>query len=178
MNFNRQPTLENEKVKLIPLNEDDFEEVYAVSSDENVWKQHPNRNRYKRDVFRTFFNGALESGGAFKIIDKKSNEVAGSTRMYDYDEKDDSILIGYTFFATKYWGKGYNHSVKKLMLDYLFQYVSKIYFHIGAENTPSKISISRLGAKKVGEKQVAYFGEEPKLNFIYCISKEEWLKEK
>jgi RimJ/RimL family protein N-acetyltransferase len=174
MNFNIQPILENEKILLSPLQEDDFEALYAVASDPAIWEQHPNRDRWKKEVFRTFFDGAIQSRGAFKIIDKSTGSIAGSTRMYDYNGEDNSILIGYTFYATKYWGKGINRSVKVLMLDYLFRFVSQVYFHVGAQNTRSQIAITRVGAKKVGEQEVAYFGEPVKLNFVYRIGKEEW----
>src|SRR4051794_2882272 len=178
MNFDIQPVLENNQVILYPLQVGDFEELYAVASDPKIWEQHPNKDRWKEDVFRIFFEGAIQSKGAFKIIDKSTGKIAGSTRIYDYNEQDNSVLIGYTFFATEYWGKGINHSVKALMLDYLFQFVSSVSFHIGANNIRSQIAICRLGAKKVGEQEVAYFGELPKLNYIYRIEKEEWLVNK
>jgi RimJ/RimL family protein N-acetyltransferase len=175
MNFDIQPVLENDKVILYPLQEGDFEALYAVASDPKIWEQHPNKDRWKKDVFRTFFEGAIQSKGAFKIIDKSTNTIAGSTRIYDYNEQDNSVFIGYTFYATAYWGKGVNYSVKALMLDYLFQFVSQVYFQIGANNIRSQIAIGRLGAKKVGEQEIAYFGELPKLNYVYSIEKEEWL---
>ncbi|ALJ00078.1 GNAT family N-acetyltransferase [Rufibacter tibetensis] len=178
MSFSTQPILENDLVLLYPLQEDDFEEVYAVASDPSIWEQHPNKDRWKKDVFRTFFEGALQSKGAFKIIDKSTGKVAGSTRIYDYREQDSSVFIGYTFFGTTYWGKGFNPGVKTLLLDYLLGFVSRVYFHIGAGNIRSQIAICRLGAKKIGEQEVAYFGEPPKLNYTYCIEKEEWLAKK
>jgi RimJ/RimL family protein N-acetyltransferase len=178
MKFDIQPILENDKVLLHPLQEDDFEALYAVASDPKIWEQHPNKDRWKKEVFQTYFQGAMESNGAFKIIDKSSGKIVGSTRIYDYNEQDNSVLIGYTFYATEYWGKGINQSVKALMLDYLFQFVSSVYFQIGADNIRSQIAISRLGARKVGEQEVAYFGEVPKLNYIYRIKKEEWLADK
>jgi N-acetyltransferase len=178
MNFNIQPTLENDKVILYPLQEDDFEALYAVASDPRVWEQHPNKDRWKREVFTTFFEGAIQSKGAFKIVDKATGEIAGSTRIYDYNEQDNSILIGYTFFGTAYWGKGSNPSVKALLLDYLFDFVTQVHFHIGASNIRSQIAIGRLGAKKTGELEVAYYGELPKLNYIFSIEKEEWLANK
>lgn len=174
MNINIQPVLENEKVILYPLVEDDFEALYAVSSDPKIWEQHPNKDRWKKEVFRTFFDGAIQSKGAFKILDKVSGEIIGSTRFYDYNNEDDSILIGYTFYATSCWGKGINPSVKKLMLDFIFQFLSRVYFHIGADNKRSQIAIGRLGAEKVAEEEVAYFGEIAKLNYVYEISKEKW----
>ncbi|MGN6541440.1 MAG: hypothetical protein ACTHK8_03650 [Ginsengibacter sp.] len=48
-----------------------------------------------------------------------------------------------------------------------------MYFHIGADNIRSQIAIIRLGAEKVAEQEVTYFGEAPKLNFMYEISKEK-----
>lgn len=178
MNFDIQPILENDKVILYPLKEDDFEALYAVASDPKIWEQHPNKDRWKREVFLTYFDGAIQSRGAFKIIDKATGKIAGSTRLYDFNEQDNSILIGYTFYATEYWGKGINRSVKILMLDYIFQYVSEVYFHVGAGNVRSQIAITRVGATKVGEQDVAYFGEPDRLNFVYRITKEEWSSRK
>src|SRR5690349_13961787 len=130
MRFDIQPVLENDKVILYPLQAEDFEALYNVASDPGIWEQHPNKDRWKKEVFQTFFNGAIQSKGAFKIVDKGTMEIAGSTRLYDYNEEENSILIGYTFFARRFWGKGINRSVKTLMLDYVFRFVSKVYFHI------------------------------------------------
>ncbi len=175
MRFDIQPTLEHEHVILQPLEAEDFEDLYQVASDPKIWEQHPNKDRWKKEVFEVFFDGAMKSGGAFKIIEKPGGKVIGSTRFYDYNAQDEHILIGYTFYGRPYWGKGINHTVKTLMLNYIFQFVSKVYFHIGAENVRSQIAISRLGTTKIGEELVAYFGESPKLNYVYALTKEAWL---
>jgi len=174
--INIQPQLENDLVILEPLNQNDFENLYSAAADPKVWEQHPNKNRYKREVFQTFFDGAIESKGAFKIIFKETNQVIGSSRFYDYDENDASIIVGYTFYSTDSWGKGINPSVKKLMFDYIFQFVDKIYLHVGANNIRSQIAVQRLGCTKIQEELVAYYGEEPKLNFVYEMTKENWYK--
>ena len=173
-----QPTLENAMVILSPLYEQDFEDLYAVAADPAIWEQHPNKDRWKKEVFRAFFDGAIQSKGAFKIIDKSNGTVIGSTRLYDYHEQEKSIFIGYTFYATKYWGKSINASVKTIMLDYVFQYVSTVYFHIGANNVRSQIAIGRVGAVKIEEKEVAYVNEAPRLNYVYRLTKEEWYAKK
>ena len=174
MNINIQPTLENENVILHPLQDKDFDDLYAVASDPKIWEQHPNKDRCKIEVFKVFFDGAMQSKGAFKIVNKASGHVMGSTRFYDHNQEENSISIGYTFYGREYWGKGFNHSVKSLMLDYIFQFVSKVHFHIGADNIRSQIAIGRLGTTKIDEQEIAYFGEEPKMNYIYCLTKEEW----
>jgi RimJ/RimL family protein N-acetyltransferase len=57
------------------------------------------------------------------------------------------------------------------MLDYAFQYVNKVYFHIGAFNIRSQKAIEKIGAIKVDEFEVEYYGEDSKLNFVYLIEK-------
>lgn len=174
MKINIQPTLENEIVKIAPLKETDFETLFAVASDPLIWAQHPNKNRYQREVFKNFFEGAIASKGAFLIFDQISGEAIGSSRYYDLDIEDNSILIGYTFISRAFWGKGYNKALKKLMLDYAFQFVEKVILHIGATNFRSQKSIEKLGATKINEIEVAYYGEPTKLNFVYQIEKLNW----
>ena len=172
MIFNIQPDyLQNELIRLVPLQETDFEELYNVASNPKVWEQHPNPNRYKLEDFKTYFKGAIESKGAFLILDAMTNETLGCSRYYDYNETDNSVLIGYTFIGTKFWGNGYNKALKKLMLDYALQFVDKVYFHIGAFNIRSQKAIEKIGAIKVDEFEVEYYGETSKLNFVYLIQK-------
>ena len=172
-----QPLLENEQIKLEPLLASDFERLFAVASDPKIWEQHPNKNRYEREVFKNFFEGAMASGGAFIIIDKASGDVAGSSRYYSWDEDESSIFIGYTFYATKFWGSKLNPQVKKLMLDYIFDFVDLVKFHVGAENWRSRKAMERLGARLHGHIVVAYHGEPDRQNVEYWISKDDWQRQ-
>ncbi|MGV9002687.1 GNAT family N-acetyltransferase [Flavobacterium sp.] len=164
-------TLQNDRIQLFPLEEDHFEELYAVANDELLWEQHPNKLRYQRHAFRNFFDGALLSNGAFIIRDKKTNEIIGSSRFYDFNENFKTVLIGYTFIGRQFWGKGYNSDLKKVMLEYAFQFVDRVQFHVGATNFRSQKSIEKIGVSKISELEVAYHGEPSKLNFVYEIIK-------
>jgi RimJ/RimL family protein N-acetyltransferase len=172
--MNLQPTLHNEYVRLTPLQESDFDALYKVASDPLVWAQHPTKNRYEKTVFQGFFEGAIASKGAFLITNAETNEIIGSSRFYEIDEIEKTILIGYTFFARSAWGKPYNRSAKILMLNHAFQYMDTVFFQIGAENIRSQIAISRFGAQKIAEQEVAYHGEKSNLNFLYAIQKADW----
>lgn len=169
-----QPFLQNEKVILSPLKESDFEILYDAASDPLIWEQHPNPDRYKREVFENYFKGAIQSAGAFLIKDSLNDEVIGSSRYCNLDESKKEIHIGYTFFKRRCWGRGYNQAVKKLMLDHIFNYVELVIFQVGATNKRSQIAMERLGTIKNGEEEVAYFGEPSKLNFIYEIRRSKW----
>lgn len=61
------------------------------------------------------------------------------------------------------------------MMSYIFQFVDIVYLEVGASNIRSQIAVLRLGTKKIREEMVSYYGEEPKLNFIYGITKAEYL---
>ena len=174
--FNLQPTLSNEFVKLVPLKEEDFEVLYKVASDPLIWEQHPNKNRWQREVFQNFFKGAIESKGAFLIYNAKTNEAIGSSRFYDWNTEKSNVSIGYTFFARSHWGGKYNPSCKHLMMQHAFKYVDSVIFHIGADNIRSQKAILKLGAIKIAEEKIAYYGEDTKLNFVYQINKENWTK--
>jgi RimJ/RimL family protein N-acetyltransferase len=172
MNFELQPELENELIKIRPLKPNDFETLYKIASDPLIWEQHPNKDRYKRVVFETFFKGALESGGAFLVFDAKTGEAIGTSRFYGFDAEAGSVVIGYTFIARSYWGKLYNKALKTLMLNYAFKVVDHVIFHIGANNIRSQKAIEKQGATKTGEVEMAYYGEASRLNFIYQIDKD------
>ena len=45
MNFEIQNILQNERVILQPLKEDDFDDLFKVASDPKIWEQHPNKDR-------------------------------------------------------------------------------------------------------------------------------------
>lgn len=174
--FNTQPTLENAFIRIRPLKEDDFETLYAIASDPLIWEQHPNKDRYKREVFETFFKGAMESKGAFLVFDCQSGKPIGSSRYYEIDKEKKTLAIGYTFLACDHWGGVYNPALKRLMMEHAFEHVDAVIFHIGESNIRSQKAMEKLGGKKIAELEMAYYGEPNKLNVVYQIRKEDWEK--
>jgi RimJ/RimL family protein N-acetyltransferase len=162
--------LEDTNVKLRPLQDSDYDELYKAASDPLIWKQHPTSDRYKPEVFHKYFEGAIKSKSAFKIIEGSSEKIIGSTRYYDYIQSESRIAIGFTFLAKEYWGGSYNKSVKKLLLDYAFRFVDKVYFHIATTNIRSQKAIENIGAIKVGEVDFDYYGGKL-LHYEYVIMK-------
>lgn len=172
MKLDLQPNqLKNEIVTLIPLQETDLDRLFEVASNPLVWEQHPNPNRYMKEDFKKYFEGAIFSKGAFIVIDSQTNEVVGCSRYYDFNPDANSIKIGYTFIGTKFWGQNFNKNMKSLMINYALEKLENIIFEIGANNIRSQMAISKIGATKIGEQIIEYYGEKPKLNFIYQINK-------
>jgi N-acetyltransferase len=171
MSFDLQPILKGELIELRPLKPEDWDDLFAVASDPLIWEQHPESNRYKEDVFKVFFREAMACGGAFVIIDKKSQQIIGSTRFHGYDPEKSEIEIGWTFLARKYWGGRYNREMKQLMLDHAFRFVENVVLLVGENNIRSQMATEKIGAIKNGMVEKVYGNRPPSLSIKYVIRK-------
>jgi N-acetyltransferase len=176
MSFDLQPDLKGELIELRPLAPEDWQNLFAVASDPFVWEQHPESDRYKEDVFKVFFGEALESGGAFVVIDKKTQQIIGSTRFYGYDPDKSEIEIGWTFLARKYWGGEYNREMKDLLLNHAFKFVENVVFYVGQNNIRSQKAMEKIGAIREGIVTRTYGNHPPALNVKYLIKKRDKLR--
>lgn len=147
-----QPHLVGERTELRPLRAEDWEALFAAASDPLIWEQHPAHDRYKEEVFREYFRGALESGGAFAVIDRASQGIIGSTRYCNYDAAQSEIEIGWTFLIRSHWGGKYNGEMKRLMLDHAFRFVRNVVFQVGPENMRSRRAVEKIGGVLVGHR--------------------------
>jgi RimJ/RimL family protein N-acetyltransferase len=171
MPFDLQPHLKGELIELRPLTPEDWDDLFAVASDPLIWEQHPESDRYKEDVFKVFFREALESGGAFVVIDKSSQEIIGSTRFYGYYPEKSEIEIGWTFLARKYWGGRYNREMKQLVLTHAFKFVENVVFYVGEKNFRSQRAMEKIGAVRNGIVKRTYGNHPPILNVKYVIKR-------
>jgi RimJ/RimL family protein N-acetyltransferase len=150
MPFELQPVLTGELVTLRPMREEDFPALFAVASDPLIWEQHPEPDRYTEPVFRKFFSGGMESGGAFIVLDRQDGRVIGSSRFAEYDEAKSEIEIGWTFLARSHWGGRYNREMKQLMLQHAFRFVQRVIFRVGPNNRRSQRALENIGASYLG----------------------------
>jgi N-acetyltransferase len=167
--FDLQPHLRGDLIELRPLTPEDWNDLSAVASDSLIWEQHPERDRYKQEVFNNFFTEALASGGAFVVIDTNSQQIIGSTRFYGYDPHKSEIEIGWTFLAPRYWGGRYNAEMKLLLLNHAFKFVEGVVFFVGEKNFRSQKALEKIGAIKLGVATRVYGNHPPAPNVKYLI---------
>ena len=141
-----------ELLELRPLRPDDWDALFAVASDPKIWEQHPASDRYTEPVFRQFFREAMESGGAFVILDRATGEIIGSSRYFGYVPEKREIEIGWTFLARSCWGGKYNGELKRLMLDHAFQFVDRVLFFVGPNNLRSQKALEKIGASRTHDR--------------------------
>lgn len=169
-----QPQLENELFQILPLEEFHFPALYRLAMDPFLWENHPCQDRYLRHVFKEFLKDAMNSCGAVVLKDRSANEIIGCSRYYNYDPELKSILIGYSFIGRKYWAQGVNAYMKRMMLDHIFNFVEKVYFHVGVENINSNNAMRKLPALLIGTEQKSYDDKKITINNIYLITKDDW----
>ena len=168
--FELQPHLVGDLLELRPLAPGDWESLFAVASDPLIWEQHPAQDRYEEEVFKEFFREALESGGAFVVIDRKTREIIGSSRYFGFDPGKREIEIGWTFLARTYWGGKYNRELKNLMLDHAFRFVESVVFLVGPTNVRSQKALEKIGAVMVEPREKTIRGKTVE-QVVYQIKK-------
>jgi len=145
--FDLQPTLTGNLIEVRPLAREDFGALFRAASDPLIWEQHPEKDRYERPIFEKFFQGAMDSGGAFAVIERKSGRIIGSSRYHNLDPTESEIEIGWTFLERAFWGGTYNGELKSLMLRHAFRFVERVVFAVGENNLRSQKALQKIGAK-------------------------------
>jgi len=143
--FDLQPHLVGELIELRPMRADDWKNLYSVASDPLIWEVHPARDRHKEERFREYFEEGLQSGGALVAIDRKADKIIGASRYFWFGPEQSELEIGWTFLARSRWGGVYNAEMKRLMLDYAFQFVDCVIFLVGIGNIRSQRAMQKIG---------------------------------
>jgi RimJ/RimL family protein N-acetyltransferase len=148
--FDYQPTLIGGLLRVQPLRETDFPELYAVAADPAIWEQHPARDRHERQVFEPYLRSLLSSREALVAIDRATGAVIGMSRFHGYSPARSEVEIGWTFLARSHWGGTYNGELKRLMLGHAFRTVTTVIFLVSPENVRSRRAVEKLGAIRSG----------------------------
>ena len=172
--FDLQPTLAGDLLELRPLKPADFEALFAAASDPLIWEQHPESDRYTREVFQLYFDGAMKSGGAFAIIERKSGRIIGSSRYNGFDPLKREIEIGWTFLERAFWGGTYNHELKALMLGHAFKFVNRVLFIVGENNMRSRKAVEKIGAKFLKRFERPDRHGHKETSFVFALDRATW----
>jgi N-acetyltransferase len=170
VDFDLQPILKGELIELRPLRPQDFDALFAAASDLKIWEQHPESDRYQREVFQRFFDGALESKGAFAIIERKSGRIIGSSRYCNLDLTNREVEVGWTFLGREFWGGTYNRELKQLMLKHAFRFVDRVVFVVGEQNLRSQKALAKIGARFLKKRQLPGGDETIQTNLVFAIT--------
>ena len=180
--MNLKLTFENDRVKLLPLSLENYEELSHITMQPGLVRYSPG-DLENPQGFMEYVIAALEArerGLAipFIIYDKKVKAYAGSTRYMHIDWKNRVLHIGATWIGQEFQGTGLNSAMKALMLTYAFEDMDfeKVEFRIDERNIASRKAVEKLGAKLEGIlRKNVYLDDGYKRNTCcYGLLREEW----
>ena len=155
-NFSEEYILEDNFIKIIPLEEKHIDPLFEISNDPFIWTYFFD----KGDTYQKLTNYirlALENRkkqkeNPFAIFDKRKNRFTGTTRFYEYSAELKTIKLGHTWFGKEFRGTGLNKHCKFLLFDFAFDKLAleRIGFGVHAENIISIAALQSVGCKKEG----------------------------
>lgn len=173
--MDRQPVLHGDRLTLRPLLPGDWDELYAVAADPQIWAVHPAHDRWQEPVFRAFFDEGLAHGGALAIVLRESGAIIGSSR-YGEPQQDypDEIEIGWSFLARRFWGGGYNAEFKRLMIAHALEHYTSVIFQVGEDNVVSRKAMANIGGVLTDRVASHERGGVMVRHVIYAITRESF----
>ena len=181
--FQQQPVLENERVLLRPIQENDFENLLPFSLQEpEIWKYglvsaagEENLRNYLANAVKNL-NDKKEY--PFIVFDKKENKYAGSTRFYDIQQPWLTTQLGYTWYGSAFQRTGLNRHCKLLLLTYVFEEwgMERLEFRADANNTRSVAAMKAIGCVEEGilRNHMPTASGSRRDSIIMSILKTEW----
>jgi RimJ/RimL family protein N-acetyltransferase len=183
LDFKHEVILENDRVKLTPLQPSDFELLKTYSLNEpELWKYSLTAGNGEENL-RNYIDMALNSRGMnisypFLVFDKIKNKVAGSTRFYDYQSAHQTIQLGYTWYGKEFHGTGLNQQCKFLMLQLAFEEwkLERVEFRADNNNKRSIAAMKKIGCKEEGvlRQNCAAPDGSRRDSIVLSILKDEW----
>ena len=174
--MNRQPVLEGERLILRPLTEADWDALYSVASDPELWALHPMHDRWQEPVFRAVFDDALAKGGALVAVLRDTGRIVGSSRFQGYvPDSGGEVEIGWTFMARELWGGSYNAEMKRLMLGHAFTQVARVLFRVGENNLRSRGAMEKIGGRLLPDAQLVDTPLGEVVHVVYEIGREDFV---
>lgn len=170
-----QPELADDLVRLSPMQRSEWDAIFAVASDPEIWAIHPSRNRWREDVFREYFEEAIASHGAMIVRDAATGDVIGGSRYDTSNAVAGEIEIGWSFLARSHWGGNYNRAVKRLMLTNAFDAgYERAIFLVGADNLRSRRAMEKIGGVLLDRTKTVVREGTPFEHVIYAITAESF----
>lgn len=176
------PTLENDRVKLSPLDITNYKLLEAIAFEKDLIYYSPSNistpEHLKKYVERVIEENKKGIALPFIIYDKQYKAHAGSTRFGLIDKKNKVLHIGWTWIGSKFQGTGLNNNMKFLMLQYAFKTLEfeKVEFRIDERNIKSRKAVEKIGATIEGilRKDTIMKDGYRRNTCCYGILKEEW----
>lgn len=181
--FLNSPVLENERVLLRVIREEDHEHLLPFSLREPDTWQYGLITAAGEENLRSYIRAAVKNMQeqkefVFIVFDKKANRYAGSTRFYDIQTAYGTAQLGYTWYGKEFQRTGLNRHCKLLLLTYAFETwgLDRLEFRAHAGNTRSIEAMKAIGCVMEGtlRSHMPTVDGSRRDSVVLSILKEEW----
>lgn len=184
-NFNHKEeyVLEDERVLLKPLRQEDLALLLPFALNEtDTWK-YSLKDAAGEEGMRTYINDAIAARDTgkeypFIVYDKQTGEYAGCTRFYDIQPDHHTLQLGYTWYGSKFRGTGLNKHCKFLLLQFAFEALgmARVEFRADGNNQRSIAAMKSIGCTVEGvlRDHLALHTGGRRNSIILSILKDEW----
>lgn len=174
--------LMHDDVTLRPMQESDIERLWRLTTSE-TFTFMLNKFQHMEEFEKWMSSGyedmqLTDSTMVFVAANSKTEELYGSTRIYNIDHANKTCEIGGTFYGKPFQRTHINTTAKWLLLTYAFETLGmiRVQFKTDEENVESQKAIERLGAQKEGilrNERIRSTGK-PRNAVVYSIIEKEW----
>jgi RimJ/RimL family protein N-acetyltransferase len=180
--FDQHIILEDDAVRLEPLEEKHFSELLPIAMNRELW-QFTAAKIYSEADFRKYFDTALEEkrnkkSYPFAQYNKLQIQFAGSTRFANIEFKHKKAEIGWTWIAPSLQGTGFNKHCKFLLLRFGFEklFLNRIELKTNSLNLKSQKAMLKIGAVKEGvlRKNIISDDGTTRDSMYFSFLQEEW----
>ncbi len=182
--FVARPVLENERVLLRQLQEDDYENLLPFSLNEpELWSfglvTAAGETNLKNYIATAVQKLKEQKEFTFIVFDKKAGRYAGSTRFYDIQQNWLTTQLGYTWYGREFQRTGLNRHCKLLLLSYVFDIwgLERCEFRADAKNERSITAMKAIGCVTEGilRNHMPTASGDRRDSIVLSILKQEWL---
>jgi N-acetyltransferase len=175
-------TLVGPRVRLELLSQSHCDALSEAGAEPAIWRWLPTEH-HAPGTMRSFIDDAValhtrRAVVPFATIDLASGSAVGSTRFHYIDPVQRRLEIGVTWIAPAFQRSHVNTEAKFLQLWYAFEVLDcrRVEFKADSENTKSRRSIARLGAKEEGlfRKHMIYPDGRNRDSVYFSIIDDEW----
>lgn len=176
--------VENDIVKLRPVQMSDIEAIANAGNDERIW-EHMSVTLLTQEAVENYIENAIkerEKGISymFAVIEKKTDNIVGCTSFLDISFPHKRLEIGATWYNPTVWRSAINTNCKFLLFQYCFEVLNlnRIQIKTGHENYRSQKAIERIGAIKEGVLRNHMIRKEGTIRHtvMYSVIVEDWEK--
>ncbi|NCU04707.1 MAG: GNAT family N-acetyltransferase [Chitinophagaceae bacterium] len=182
---NKHIVLENDRVLLRPLTEDDYENLLLFALNEaDLWKYSlispAGEEGMKNYISTTLQNKAAGIEYPFIVFDKATQQYAGSTRFYDIQSFNKTTHLGYTWYGKAFQRTGLNRNCKFLLFQFAFEEwgLERVELRADANNAPSINAMEAIGCTVEGilRSNMTIETGGRRDSIVLSVLKEEWFR--